>query len=179
MKSEQPIIIQKILTKSRRLGLLISDAVDLWWSRNLDVQNVRSVCLFLGPYRNLTTLTASILFLHPYIQVLNHAGMRIFGNKKVDFLQDFNKETFDRFTQFAITISGKGYKGVLGGSITYGHAFDYPLMKGIWIKNALSVMKIKSGYEHNDRLLHFYRNYVEEKGARFPDFAEGLLSFVQ
>ena len=31
------------------------------------VDNLQSVCMFLGPYRNLTTLTGSFLFLHPEI----------------------------------------------------------------------------------------------------------------
>jgi hypothetical protein len=77
----------------------------------------------LGPYRNLTTLTALILAIHPNCQVLNHAAKRIFGNKKIDFLNDFSKSKLDRFTQFALRISAAGHSGPVGGSITHSHAF--------------------------------------------------------
>ncbi len=108
----------------RQFKFGLSDTIDLRISQYLDIQGIRSVCLTLGPYRNLTTLTASVLFLHPSCQVLNHAGGRIFGNRKVDFLWDYNKDTFDRFIQFAVKISGTGQRGYVGGSITYSHAFS-------------------------------------------------------
>ncbi|MHB8529324.1 MAG: hypothetical protein ACYC8V_07420, partial [Caulobacteraceae bacterium] len=41
------------------------------------VDGVRRTAVILGPYRNLTTLTASVLALHPQCQVLNHASDRI------------------------------------------------------------------------------------------------------
>lgn len=107
----------------------MTDHMDLMLSRFIDIKECKSVCLALGPYRNLTTLTAATLFLHPNCQVLNHGGGRIFGNPEVDFLSDFSEETFNRFIQFAIKISTKGKRGAYGGSITYSHAFDqeYPM----------------------------------------------------
>lgn len=108
----------------KELRLSWNDAIDLALSRRLEIQDVKSVCLALGPYRNLTTLTGSVLFLHPNCQVLNHAGRRIFDNRKVDFLLDGQGKTLDRFVQFAIKISGKGQRGGVGGSITHSHAFD-------------------------------------------------------
>lgn len=297
--------------KLRRNRLRLSDLIDLMTSRYLDIQDIESVCLTLGPYRNLTTLIASVLFLHPNCQVLNHAGSRIYGNRQIDFLWDFNKDKLDRFIQFAIKISGKGERGNLGGSITYSHAFDsmhkmketfaktnLPLIKKqikclfwkesqstsnlirerqvdlasifeiedrlrfllpirhpldcavsnlntghvnrfrglnrnssifevahaildeifwfadlkkrfanrffyffeheisremlvdlagflqlepneVWIANALSVMKIKSGYNHDSKLLRFYRDYINDKSSRFPDLSKGLLSFIE
>ena len=48
----------------------------------------------------------------------------------------------------------------------------------VWIANALSVMKIKSGYNHDSKLLRFYRDYVNDKGSRFPDLSKGLLFFI-
>jgi hypothetical protein len=106
-----------------RYGTAVSDVLDMRKSQRVDVREVHSVCLALGPYRNLTTLTASTLFLHPDCQVLNHAGDRVYGNHPVDFLQDFSREKLDRFVQFAIQISGKGHRGDIGGSITFSHAF--------------------------------------------------------
>jgi hypothetical protein len=102
----------------------IGDRVDLRASRSIDVSDCRSVCLTLGPYRNLTTLTASILFLHPHCQVLNHAGDRVFGRRQIDFLSDYRRQRLDRFVQYAIRISEKGKRGDHGGSITHSHAFD-------------------------------------------------------
>jgi hypothetical protein len=104
--------------------LKISDTMDLMMSRSIDISACETVCLALGPRGNLTTLTAAILFLHPDCQVLNHAGTRIYGNKQIDFLSDYSEERFERFIQFAIRISNKGFRGDRGGSITYSHAFD-------------------------------------------------------
>jgi len=93
-------------------------------SRFIDISECRSVCLALGPYRNLTTLTAAVLFLHPNCQVLNHGGPRIFGNRKVDFLSDYSPERFDRFVRYAVRISSRGERGPFGGSVLHSHAFD-------------------------------------------------------
>jgi hypothetical protein len=108
----------------RTLAAWLGDTVDLLASRSIDVSACESVALTLGPYRNLTTLTASLLFLHPHCQVLNHAGDRIFGRRELDFLSEYSRERLDRFIQYAIRISAKGKRGVHGGSITHSHAFD-------------------------------------------------------
>ena len=55
---------------------------------HVDPSQLRSVCLALGPYRNLTTLTAGILSLHPQCQVLNHAGVRLLPDPERNFLAD-------------------------------------------------------------------------------------------
>jgi hypothetical protein len=124
MKPLGASIIRKAENKLVQYRIALSDVIDLRRSRKLDIHEIESVCLALGPYRNLTTLTASTLFLHSNCQVLNHAGKRIYGNKEIDFLQDFSKDKLDRFVQFAIQISTKGHRGDSGGSITYSHAFD-------------------------------------------------------
>lgn len=97
---------------------------DLAAAQNINVSGVKTLCLALGPYRNLTTLTASILFLHPHCQVLNHGGARILGDPQLDFLLDYRKETADDFLRYAIAISTKGKRGKTGGSILHSHAFD-------------------------------------------------------
>ena len=104
--------------------LRLSDEIDLIKSRSIDTSDCKSVCLALGPRGNLTTLTAATLFLHPDCQVLNHAGTRIYGNRQMDFLSDYSDKRFERFIQFAVRISTKGFRGDRGGSITYSHAFD-------------------------------------------------------
>jgi hypothetical protein len=116
--------------------------VDLMESHVVDIQGCETVCLALGPYRNLTTLTAATLFLHPNCQVLNHAGKRIYGNEKVDFLSNYSKERFDRFIQFAIQISIKGTRGDAGGSIIHSHAFDtHHAMGAVFLEAGGEVIK--------------------------------------
>ena len=110
--------------KARNIKTKLTDRVDLITSKSIDIKDCKSVCVTLGPYRNLTTMTAAAMFLHPNCQVLNHAARRIFGNSKVDFLSDYSEEKFIRFIKFAVEISGKGHRGSMGGSITYSHAFD-------------------------------------------------------
>ena len=123
-------------------AIKVTDKIDLMLSRKLDIGHCESVCLALGPYRNLTTLTAATLFLHPHCQVLNHAGVRIYGNSEVDFLSDFSRERLDRFIQFAIRISSKGERGDVGGSITHSHAFDSNYgMKELHEKNGAELVK--------------------------------------
>jgi hypothetical protein len=116
--------IKRITKLIGETQLKLSDEIDLIMSRSIDIRDCESVCLALGPRGNLTTLTAATLFLHPDCQVLNHAGTRIYGNRQMDFLSDYSEERFNRFIQFAIRISNKGYRGDRGGSITYSHAFD-------------------------------------------------------
>jgi len=126
----------------KREYLNLTDHIDRITSRSLDIKDCESVCLALGPYRNLTTLTAATLFLHPNCQVLNHAGNRIYGNRHVDFLSDYSEKRLNHFIQFAIKISGKGRGGYVGGSITYSHAFDSRHeMKNEFTKTGLELKK--------------------------------------
>jgi len=87
------------------------------------IDGLESVCLFLGPYRNLTTLTASVLFLHPECQVLNHAGGRILGRRELNFLVEYSEDKFRHFCNAALTMSQGGARGGYGGSIVLSHAF--------------------------------------------------------
>lgn len=87
------------------------------------IDGLESVCLFLGPYRNLTSLTASVLFLHPECQVLNHAGGRILGKAELNFLVEYSEEKFRHFCNAALTMSQGGSRGGYGGSIVLSHAF--------------------------------------------------------
>jgi hypothetical protein len=129
MQKDMKRAFASVTQRMNRKWQEMTDSMDLMLSRFIDIKECKSVCLALGPYRNLTTLTAATLFLHPNCQVLNHGGGRIFGNPEVDFLSDYSEETFNRFIQFAIKISTKGKRGAYGGSITFSHAFDqeYPM----------------------------------------------------
>ena len=107
----------------------IIHSIDRHSSKNTDISKIHCVCLTLGPYRNLTTLTASIIALHPYCQVLNHAGKRIFHDNKLNFFQNYNEAKFDDFVRYAVYASKKGTTGEYGGSITFSHAFQHGEMR--------------------------------------------------
>lgn len=99
-------------------------------SRNTDIAEVRTVCLAVGPYRNLTTLTASLCGLHPNCQALNHGGNQILRDRRLNFLRDYSDERFDAFTRFAVYVSANSRKGVQwGGSIVGSHAFKRDAMR--------------------------------------------------
>jgi hypothetical protein len=305
--------IKRIVSWSRNRMLRgvreLTDHDDLIKPSSINIKDCKSVCLTLGPYRNLTTLTAAILFLHPNCQVLNHAGDRVFRNKRLNFLSDYSQEKLDHFIQYAIRISTKGARGAYGGSIIFSHAFDsrYGMRKAFlrsggailkseinclfwkeslktsnlirksnvdlasifekdervrfimpirnplscaisniktglvsifdglgaqpgefevvqavlneilwfaeleraypdhffsyfeheisremlvrlatflqlepnerWLDNALSVMKVNDGYNHDSQLIDFYRQYVKERFVDFPSLSTGLLDF--
>ncbi|MQC26266.1 MAG: hypothetical protein DWG76_02300 [Chloroflexi bacterium] len=112
------------------------------------VDGLKSVCLFLGPYRNLTTLTGSVLALHPECQVLDHASQRVFGNDRINFLDRFNEEKFRQFCHFAITMSQGGTRGRYGGTMLVSHAFaDNLPLRRVYLKRygtRLLKLQIKS-----------------------------------
>ena len=92
-------------------------------------KRLQSVCIFLGPYRNLTTLTAALLSLHPKCQVLNHSGFRILEERQLNFFADPSVACFRRFLQYIVTESQRGSRGDDGGSITLSHAFGSELLR--------------------------------------------------
>ena len=100
----------------------IEKAHDLKVSADVCTDSLRTVYLTLGPYRNLTTLTASVLFLHSRCQVLNHAGGRVFGDDRIDFLAEYSEERFQAFLRYALHACTKGRRGSHGGSIKHSHA---------------------------------------------------------
>lgn len=90
------------------------------------------LAVILGPYRNLTTLSAAILSLHPDCQVLNHAAERLLAEPPLDFFTHPDSETFDRFIAAALEASGGGRRGDFGGSILHSHAYDNPRFKQLY-----------------------------------------------
>lgn len=118
------ILPKKLRSVIKHRRQMQEKAKDLQSSADLDISQVKTLCLAMGPYRNLTTLTASILFLHPNCQVLNHGARQIFDDDRLDFLLDYSKQKADDFLRYAIYLSGHGSRGKQGGSITLSHAFD-------------------------------------------------------
>lgn len=85
--------------------------------------------VFLGPYRNLTTLSAAVLSLHPETCVLNHALDRIVGWPGIAPFGPAGSSGHRRFVRFALAASEGGGRGNFGGSITKSHAFDRDAMR--------------------------------------------------
>ena len=91
----------------------------------LTPEQLESVCILLGPFRNLTTLTCAVLGLHPNCTVLNHAGLRILPNPRLNFLGDGSSDRFREFVRYAGFASRSGSGGPYGGDIRLSHAFDF------------------------------------------------------
>lgn len=89
------------------------------------IENLNTVCLFLGPNRNLTTLMASVLALHPNCQVMSHGGPRVLPAENLNFLKEYSYEKFLNFCHFVLVMSQTRDKGSFGGGITITHAFRY------------------------------------------------------
>lgn len=92
-------------------------------------EQLESMCILLGPYRNLTTLTCSVLSLHPQCVVLNHAGIRALRNPRLNFLADPSPDKFREFVRYAGFSSRGGMRGMYGGDIRLSHAFDREAMR--------------------------------------------------
>ena len=88
------------------------------------VKNIKTTCLLIGPYRNLSTLTGAAFHLHPNCQVLNHTGKRILRKERYNFIKNPTKGTLNNFYRFAVAASQEGKRGDFGGSITLAHAFE-------------------------------------------------------
>ena len=130
-------LLQRYLSHLRRLG----------WGfalRRTDISNLRSICLMLGPHRNLSTLSSGLMFLHPNCQVLEHGEWFILGRREVDFMRDYSRKRLQRFVRFAIDLScvpSQGPESLArrwtlagghhGGSLLESHAFgpQYPIRK--------------------------------------------------
>lgn len=95
---------------------------------------IDTVAVVLGPYRNLTTLTASTLALHPQVQVLNHAAERLWKLPEADFLARPDAGHLARFVEQALIASTGGRRGQHGGSILMSHAFDDEGLQGLYAR---------------------------------------------
>jgi len=143
------------------------------------IKDIHTVAVFLGPYRNLTTITASLLSLHPNCQVLNHGRARVFGNSKINFLQHPSQDTINNFLKFACYASKYGRQGVYGGSITKSHAFKSESIKQLYFNRYPSKIK------NNVRLLvwkdsHAITNYIRRNKIEVSNLLKNLpqLKFI-
>ena len=95
----------------------------------MGLASFETVAFLVGPYRNLSTLSASVLALHPQVQVLNHAGERMLAQPRLNFTADPRREVLEAFLQAAVAASAGGQRGQFGGSIVFSHAFSEPAVR--------------------------------------------------
>ena len=117
-------MIQKIILKIRSSYSFLKQEREIRRSIDIDISDIKTICLVFGPYRNLTSLSAAMAVLHPNCQVLNHAKRRILPHKKVNFFMRYSETRFNSFIKYAIHLSLSGKRGLVGGSVLHSHAFD-------------------------------------------------------
>jgi hypothetical protein len=133
------------------------------------VDDLRTVGIFVGPYRNLTTLTASVLALHPQCQVLNHGGKRLL-TKSCDFIADYSDERLALFCRSALQASATGKNGDFGGSIVYSHAFKSEQLRNLYAERfGTTLLK-----EHPTSLVWKESQFVTSR-IRNPPYSGGHL----
>lgn len=140
-------MIGKWLAKRQKAKRFKAEQKLIRASKAFDISTVDTLVCLAGPYRNLTTLTASIAALHPNCQVLNHAQERILPHQEVDFFSDYSSERWTQFLHYALSLSIGGERGRNGGSILHSHAFDHGKVKSLYQKrygNALIKKRVVS-----------------------------------
>ena len=100
-----------------------------------DRLDVVSVGLMLCPNRNLTTLTAAVLSLHPHVQVLNHGFERLAAAGLLRFLRSGSDNDLEAFLRGAIGFSGYGRHSDYGGSILLSHAYKRPALRAAYARH--------------------------------------------
>ena len=133
--------MKRQLKKISLLFLLIKDRL-LGSNTSFDTKEIKSLILLVGPYRNLTTYLAANIAFHPQCQVLNHAGIRVFSWKKINFLKNYTNVKYQNFLRYFNYANKSGYKGIRGGNIIYSHAFESnPELKALYQKVPPSTTK--------------------------------------
>ncbi len=93
--------------------------------------HIATVVLPLGPYRNLTTMTAALFALHPGAVVLNHAAERVFASR-YDPFGDLSPERWAAFKAMALRLCEGGRRGDFGGNVLRSHAFATGPLAGLY-----------------------------------------------
>jgi hypothetical protein len=119
---------------STRLGLEWELAPPLSPAERAACEQIETVVIALGSYRNLTTLTAAFYALHPDAMALNHAWVRVATNPGLDFFADPRPERLRRFVAAAVRLAQGGSFGAYGGSILRSHAFHRPALRQLYAR---------------------------------------------
>lgn len=103
-------------------GSLADFALPFSEAERADAERIGTVVLPLGPYRNLTTMTAALFAFHPQAVVLNHAADRVFGSR-LDPFADLGPTRWRDFKALALRLAAHGRKSSYGGNVLLSHAF--------------------------------------------------------
>ena len=85
----------------------------------------------LGPYRNLTTMTAALFAFHPQAVVLNHAADRVFGSR-FDPFDALDAGRWRTFKAGAVRLLQHGRKSSYGGNVLFSHAFRRGALRDLY-----------------------------------------------
>lgn len=94
---------------------------------------ITTVVLPLGPYRNLTTMTAALFAMHPQAVVLNHAADRVFGSR-FDPFDAPGPARWRVFKAGAVRLLQHGRKSSYGGNVLLSHAFRGGRLSGAYAR---------------------------------------------
>jgi len=94
---------------------------------------VKTIAVYLGANRSLTTISAAMLALHPDVTVLNHAFTRIFADPANDFLVEPTPEKLASFATAACEMALGGERGAVGGHILHSHAFGEATLRQTYL----------------------------------------------
>lgn len=112
-------------------GSLVDFARPLTPDELAAADRIGRVVLPLGPYRNLTTMTAALFALHPQAVVLNHAADRVSGTRYDPFAR-LDPERWRRFKALALRLLQHGRKSSYGGNVLLSHAFRTGPLKALY-----------------------------------------------
>ncbi|MDX2170845.1 MAG: hypothetical protein SF182_27505 [Deltaproteobacteria bacterium] len=118
-----PSATRRLLT---RLGLEWELAATPSPSVRAARDQIETVVMPLGSYRNLTTLTAALFALHPGAIALNHGWVRLATKPSLDFFRAPDPQRLRRFIAAAVRLAQGGRRGAHGGSVLASHAFERP-----------------------------------------------------
>src|SRR6266511_4419756 len=134
-------------------------------------ENIRHLCVPLGPYRNLTNITAAIFATHKRALVLNHAAIRVLSDESLDVFKNPAEDTFLHFKRIAVRLSRGGQRGDYGGDIRLSHAFESDELVNLYLRYH------KSGVLNENATALFWKdsmrilNHMTANGLRPGDLA--------
>ncbi len=129
MGSQQPVlgrVVGGLQTAPNKIATWAGSVADftrpLTGAELAAADRITTVVLPLGPYRNLTTMTAALFAFHPNGVVLNHAADRIFGSR-YDPFDRLDAARWRDFKAGALRLLQHGRKSSYGGNVLLSHAF--------------------------------------------------------
>ena len=89
--------------------------------RSVDQSSIKSFCFFLGPHRNLSSLSVLLLAMHPNVQALNHGHEVLFPQRSQG---DFRDKELPENLKWMKTYSDKGFSKFIQQIIEFSCVTD-------------------------------------------------------